>query len=89
MLTAMRTRLFDEVAQIIGTVLREPPPQDAAALAEDFQRWDSHATVEIIFAIEDRFGFEMSPEQMEKVAGVSSLIDIVIAHVGPDAGLLP
>lgn len=78
----MTAALIVEVARIVSTVLREPVAADPALLAADFARWDSHATVEIIFAIEDRFGFEMSPEQMERVAGLASLIDIVGATIG-------
>jgi len=78
----MTAALIVEVARIVSTVLREPVAPDPALRAADFARWDSHATVEIIFAIEDRFGFEMSPEQMERVAGLASLIDIVGATIG-------
>ena len=51
--------------------------KDEATMAADIPGWDSHATVEIIFAVEDHFGFEMSSEEMEAVVGVQSLIDII------------
>lgn len=74
--------LLAELAGIVASVLREPVPADPAALAADFGAWDSHATVEIIFAVEDRFGFEMTPGQMESVTGLASLVEIVAGTAG-------
>jgi acyl carrier protein len=78
----MLNNLAHELARIVAAVLREPVSADPPALAEQVGQWDSHATVEIIFAVEDRFGFEMTPEQMESVAGIASLVDIVVEALG-------
>lgn len=74
--------LFEEVARIVASVLRQPAGIEPGSLADQVPGWDSHATVEIIFAVEDRFGFQMSAEQMESVTGIASLIDIVSRATG-------
>lgn len=78
----MLNALVEDVARIVSAVLRTPVAADPSVLAEQFGQWDSHATVEIIFAVEDRFGFEMTPEQMESVIGIASLVDIVAGAAG-------
>lgn len=42
--------------------------------------WDSHATVQIIFAVEEAFGFQMTSAEMEAVTDLDSLAAIVARH---------
>ena len=53
---------------------RPSDPVDAAAT------WDSYALVEIIFAIEDHYGFEMTSAEMERISEVEDLVAIVAQH---------
>jgi acyl carrier protein len=47
------------------------------SLAADMVGWNSMAMVNILFAVEDAYGVEFTSEQMERVDGVPSLVDIL------------
>ncbi len=51
-------------------------------LAADVAGWNSMAMVDILFAVEDAYGVEFTSEQMERVDGVPSLVDILIEAGG-------
>lgn len=73
---------LDIVVACIHTVLRDRPALDARTRAFEVPGWDSFATVEIIFALEAKLGWQMSSAEMERVEGVASLLAIVEGH-GP------
>lgn len=68
---------LDGIGGCIRQVLRTCQGVDASTLAVDVPGWDSFATVEIIFAVEERFGCRMSSEEMERIDGVQALLAIV------------
>lgn len=70
------------VVACIHTVLRDRPALGARTRASEVPGWDSFATVEIIFALEARLGWQMSSAEMECVDSVASLLAIVEGH-GP------
>ena len=69
----------------IWRILPTKPDLDRHTLAADIPGWDSYATVEIIFAIEDLFGFRMTSAEMETADGIHALLAIVGARM-PLAG---
>jgi acyl carrier protein len=71
------TRVFDIVVACIHAVLRDRPALGAHTRAAEVPGWDSFATVEIIFTLEARLGWQMSSAEMECVDGVASLLAIV------------
>lgn len=74
------TPTFDTVVACIHQVLRDRPALGAHTLAAEVPGWDSFATVEIVFALETEFGWQMSSAEMERVDGVAALIAIVEHH---------
>lgn len=47
---------------------------------DDLQTWDSLAHVRIIAAIEERFGFQFTLNQIEEANSVGALLDVVSAN---------
>lgn len=72
--------LAGTVARIAGEILRCDPPPGLETGPADHPRWNSYATVEMIFAVEDRFGFQMTGAEMERIGSVADLVEIVRAH---------
>ncbi|MBV9840479.1 MAG: acyl carrier protein [Sphingomonadaceae bacterium] len=68
--------LVATVRSIVAATLGAADPPAADARAREVAGWDSHATVQIIFAIEDHFGFEMTGEEMESIDSVASIVAI-------------
>ncbi len=60
-------------AQIGGSGAVVDPDTQAA----DVAGWNSMAMVNILFAVEEAYGVEFTSEQMERVNGVPSLLDIL------------
>ncbi len=72
--------LLEVVVACIHGVLRDRPALDGRTRAAEVPGWDSFATVEIIFALEARLGWQMSSAEMERVDGVASLLAIAERH---------
>lgn len=54
------------------TIVLEP-----AMTADDIAGWDSVTHITLIYAIEDEFGFKFSTRDLESLACVGDLIDVV------------
>jgi len=72
--------VFAELATIIRRVLNRDVELSLSTEAADVAGWDSHATVEIIFEIEERYGFQFSNNEMEEVDGIPNLLRLVATH---------
>jgi acyl carrier protein len=44
---------------------------------DEIEEWDSLAQVRLFLAIETEFGFRFDLEEMENIAGVEDLVDII------------
>ena len=74
------TQFLDVIVECVHAVLRDQPVLGASTRAATVPGWDSFATVEIIFTLEARLGWQMSSAEMERVDGVASLLAIVECH---------
>jgi len=72
--------VFAELATIIRRVLNRDVELSLSTEAADVAGWDSHATVEIIFEIEERYGFQFSNNEMEEVDAIPNLLRLVATH---------
>jgi acyl carrier protein len=68
-------------AMIVG-VIGAAAPIGPTTRAQDVPGWNSHATVEIILAVEEAFDFQMSSLDMETIDGAASLMAVVRAYRG-------
>ncbi len=74
---AREAEILAAIQQIIGAIVGTEHRLGVDTQMADVPRWDSHATVEIIFAVEDHFGFQMTSAEMERIDGVRALMDIL------------
>jgi len=75
--------VFAELATIIRRVLNRDVELSLSTEATDVAGWDSHATVEIIFEVEERYGFQFSNNEMEEVEGIPSLLRLIAIRTAP------
>ena len=54
---------------------------DPAMTADDVEAWDSVSHITLIYAIEDEFGIKFSTRDLEGLACVGDLIDVVTRRV--------
>lgn len=74
--------VFEEVRNIIVDVV---DVNDAASItestvAEDIEGWDSVQHVRILMAIERKFKFRFSNDEIEKLKNVGELVKVVLVH---------
>lgn len=73
-----------DVARVVAETLRRPPAaiRPEARLAEDLQA-DDLAQVEIVMALERRFGIEIDDARAREARTVGALSDLTIATLRP------
>jgi acyl carrier protein len=71
-------RIIAEVAQIIRDVLELPDLEVTAAThAEDVEEWDSFNQVNIVVAVEAKFGIKFKTAEFETVRNVGKLAQLI------------
>jgi acyl carrier protein len=76
------TGVSDDVVDRLTEVFRvtfgdEAIVLDPAMTADDVEAWDSVSHITLIYAIEDEFGIKFSTRDLEGLACVGDLIDVV------------
>jgi acyl carrier protein len=76
------TGVSDDVLDRLTEVFRmtfgdETIGLDPAMTADDVEAWDSVSHITLIYAIEDEFGIKFSTRDLEGLACVGDLIDVV------------
>ena len=76
----------DEVHTLLQDVFRDVVDEDVdltdQLTANDVERWDSLAHVNLIFAIEEQFGIEFTQAEMADMANVGELKGHVVRKLG-------
>lgn len=65
----------EEVIAMVAMVLKKEPEFVSAHMNDKL--WDSFMRVEIMFAIEDKFGIKLTPSQMMEISTVQDIINMV------------
>ncbi|MGB6452348.1 MAG: acyl carrier protein [Steroidobacteraceae bacterium] len=66
------------VCEIIGDVLDRPDIEiNAATTAADVEGWDSFNHINIVVAVESRFGVKFNTAEIEEVHNVGELVTLV------------
>ena len=75
--------LFDEVKTTIVDVLdlENTPDITKSTTAEDFEGWDSLQHVRILTALERKFRYRFSDEEIQGLKNVGDLISAISRHV--------
>ena len=80
------TGVSDDVLDRLTEVFRvtfgdETIVLDPAMTADDVEAWDSVTHITLIYAIEDEFGIKFSTRDLEGLACVGDLIDVVTRRI--------
>lgn len=73
----LRTAIVAVVAAVLGL-----PPEDVArgVSPESVERWDSEKHVELVVALEDRFGCMFDAEEVPELTSLEQMQEIVARH---------
>lgn len=74
---AMRDEIAEGVREVFEAVLGRMVLPDEEVRRDDEPKWDSLKHVELIFALEDRFGVCFSEEEMETLDSSSMIIELL------------
>jgi acyl carrier protein len=82
----MSDTILDEVRRIAGDVLGVPFDQVTAASSRDtLPSWDSLAHVNLVLALEQRFGVQFLPEEMMEMLNIDLVAMILSEKVAQKA----
>jgi acyl carrier protein len=76
----MNEQVLSRVQQIASNVLLTEVTADSSA--ETVESWDSVQHLNLILAIEEEYGLEFSPEEMESAKTVGQIAGLVSARRG-------
>jgi acyl carrier protein len=76
--TGVSDDVLDRLTEVFrGTFGDETIGLEPAMTADDVEAWDSVSHITLIYAIEDEFGIKFSTRDLEGLACVGDLIDVV------------
>lgn len=74
----MNRKLLDDIKEILGLVLElEPGQVDIDLNSKRGDAWDSLAHLNLILALEEKYGIEFTPEELEEMITVGDIIKVV------------
>ncbi len=75
------TDLRREIIAVVSTVLDLPAEAVARGISPDtVERWDSEKHVELVVALEDRFGCEFDPDEVPELTSLERMQEILARH---------
>jgi acyl carrier protein len=78
-----RSAIFQETARIIRDVLDRPDlVLDEHTTAQTVEGWDSFNHINIVVAVEARFGIKFQTAEIEELKNVGELVGLVAAKSG-------
>jgi acyl carrier protein len=70
--------VFEQVRSIASDLLGIPAGQiSAASSPENIETWDSVQHLNFVLAIEEKFGLQLSPEEMEQMKNIGDIVKLV------------
>ena len=76
----MNEQVLSRVGEIASDVLQADVTADSSP--ETIESWDSVHHLNLVLALEEEYGFEFSPEEMDQARTVGSLALVVSARRG-------
>jgi acyl carrier protein len=76
----MNEQVLSRVGEIASDVLQADVTADSSP--ETIESWDSVHHLNLVLALEEEYGFEFSPEEMDQAKTVGSLALVVSARRG-------
>lgn len=78
--------LIDEIQIVFRTTFDNPSLEITRAMtAEDVDGWDSFAHINLILALETRFGIKFRLAELQELNCVGDMIDMIAGKIGVSA----
>jgi acyl carrier protein len=69
---------FAQVHGIASDLFAIPPDRiTAESSPETIENWDSTQHLNFVLALEEKFGFQLSPEEMERMRNIGEIVKLV------------
>jgi acyl carrier protein len=69
---------FEQVRGIASDLFAIPPDRiTAESSPETLESWDSTQHLNFVLALEEKFGFQLSPEEMEQMRNIGEIVKVV------------
>jgi acyl carrier protein len=69
---------FEQVRGIASDLFAIPPDRiTAESSPETIESWDSTQHLNFVLALEEKFGFQLSPEEMEQMRNIGEIVKLV------------
>jgi acyl carrier protein len=69
---------FEQVRGIASDLFAIPPDRiTAESSPETLESWDSTQHLNFMLALEEKFGFQLSPEEMEQMRNIGEIVKLV------------
>ena len=77
----MPTVIEGEVRELLLRILNVPPAGPAAMLRPDIAQWDSLKHMEIVFALEDRYGVAFDESEFQLLDSPAAITAVLRRHL--------
>ena len=76
--------LLERARVLVSEVLQVPLPDVTPDSSPDsIETWDSLQHLNLVLALEQEFGIQFTPEEMEELLSVQLIADLVMEKLGP------
>lgn len=76
-----RQQLRNDIIAVVSGVLDLPADEVARGISPDsVERWDSEKHVELVVALEDRFGCMFDADEVPELTSLDSIEEIIARH---------
>jgi acyl carrier protein len=78
----LTSNIFEQVRSIASDLFSIPADRITDGTSpENVDAWDSTQHLNLVLALEEKFDFQLSPEEMEKMRNISEVVKIVESKV--------
>ncbi len=83
----MTATTSEQVRGIASDLFAIPPDRiTAESSPENIESWDSTQHLNLVLALEEKFGFQLSPEEMEQMRNIGEIIKLVESKLQTTTG---
>jgi acyl carrier protein len=84
----LEAELYGQLTEIFHDVfMRDDFALKPELTAKDVQGWDSFKQIEIIIAVEEKYGIKFHTRELDSLHNVGDLARVVLAKTGPKTAL--
>jgi acyl carrier protein len=74
----MASTTFDKVRAVSADIFQVPPGQiTPASSPETIENWDSVQHLNLVLALEEQFGVQFEPEEMDQMKSIGGVAELV------------